>query len=357
MVLTMKLSSFAYNLYDGTADYKRVFPDTPYTDKKSVKLYGDRQRFAITSLPNPIEFFGYVYCFTCILAGPAFEYNDYIRSINGSIFQRSQIPSKVSNKEPSPVLQPLLSLFIGIFCLAVYLMLGSRYSLSKLYNEEFIASTNVFYRMLYTYLALIGERFKYYFIWKMAEGASVLGGFGFEGFDEEGKAKGWEGVSNISIIEFETAPNVQTLTRVWNKRTQGWLERYTYLRYNRNLVITYFVSALWHGLYPGYFIFFASLAIFTEIERLVRIKLNPYIVPEYDGYNMKTYPRSVVGYLYWAINVCMTTVSLNFIAQVFPLRFWGRCHVALMGYYYTPYGLFGLVYVVLKSLRSKKKKE
>jgi hypothetical protein len=29
-------------------------------------------------------------------------------------------------------------------------------------------------------VCLLGERFKFYFAWKVAEGASVLGGFGFE---------------------------------------------------------------------------------------------------------------------------------------------------------------------------------
>ena len=41
MVLTMKLTSFAYNLYDGTADSKAVFAD--HDDKKKAKLYSDRR--------------------------------------------------------------------------------------------------------------------------------------------------------------------------------------------------------------------------------------------------------------------------------------------------------------------------
>ena len=41
MVLTMKLTSFAYNLYDGTADKKNVF--AVHDDKKKIKLYADRK--------------------------------------------------------------------------------------------------------------------------------------------------------------------------------------------------------------------------------------------------------------------------------------------------------------------------
>ena len=39
MVLTMKLTSFAYNLYDGTADKDNVFPSTPHEDKRKAKVY------------------------------------------------------------------------------------------------------------------------------------------------------------------------------------------------------------------------------------------------------------------------------------------------------------------------------
>lgn len=88
MVLTMKLTSFAYNLFDGTADAKNVFPSSPHPDKKVAKVYQDRQRFAIRALPNPLEFFGYVFCFTCLLAGPAFEYSDYLDAIDGRAYKR-----------------------------------------------------------------------------------------------------------------------------------------------------------------------------------------------------------------------------------------------------------------------------
>ena len=41
MVLTMKLTSFAYNLYDGTEDKKNVFAD--HDDKKKKKVYSERK--------------------------------------------------------------------------------------------------------------------------------------------------------------------------------------------------------------------------------------------------------------------------------------------------------------------------
>ncbi|RYY82691.1 hypothetical protein EON63_12865 [archaeon] len=85
MVLTMKLTSFAYNIYDGMYDYNTITQANP--DKSMERIYSSRKKYAITRLPSLLEFMGYIYCFTCILAGPAFEYKDYEDSIDGTSFR------------------------------------------------------------------------------------------------------------------------------------------------------------------------------------------------------------------------------------------------------------------------------
>eukprot|EP01038_Epipyxis_sp_PR26KG_P009308 gene9308-12542_t len=362
MVLTMKLTSFAYNFFDGTADRKRVFPDTPYSDKRVAKVYGDRQRFAIRSLPNPLEFFGYVYCFTCIMAGPAFEYNDYVRSIDGSAFVKKIDDKKndddvaVISAKPSTLLPGLLRLLVGVISLAIHLPLSGHFQVRQLYNPEFIASNPIYYRIVYAYLALTADRFKYYFAWKVAEGASILGGFGFEGYDADGKELGWKGVENIEIITFETAPNIQTLSRAWNKRTQGWLERYTYHRTNKSLLATYFVSAIWHGLYPGFFLFFLTVPILTNIERLVKAKINPLIVPGYDGFNNKTYPDTFIAKVYWFVCWVFVTIFIAYTVQPFSMGSFQNSYTCLAGYYGIPHGVMIVAYTLLELLPSPRKK-
>ena len=34
----------------------------------------------------------------------------------------------------------------------------------------------------------------------------------------------------MDILGFETAGHISSNTRAWNKRSQGWLERYVYMR-------------------------------------------------------------------------------------------------------------------------------
>ena len=96
-------------------------------------------------------------------------------------------------------------------------------------------------------------RFKYYFAWQVAEGSAILSGFGYDS-----KTSGWNNVANMDIVSFEGAQSIRNASRSWNQQTQSWLERYVYTRSGNSLALTYFVSALWHGFYPGYYFFFMS---------------------------------------------------------------------------------------------------
>lgn len=359
MVLTMKLTSFAFNLYDGTYDKERVFKTYPDEDRKNQKIYGQRKKFAITALPNPLEFFGYIYCFTCILAGPAFEYRDYVDSIDGSVFAKPQKEGeKSSAKRPSTLLPGLARLAVGVVSMVGYLQLGARFKISDQYTPSFIAAhPNMLERWALFLVSMFAERLKYYFAWKVAEGASIMGGFGFEGYDKEGKEKGWGGVENIEIVPFELAPNIQTCSRVWNKRTQGWLERYTYQRTNNSLFATYFISALWHGLYPGFFIMFLTVPILTNIERLMRAKINPLIVPGYNPFKPETFPNTFAAKIYWAVCVFFTVNALNYCAMAFNMSSFERCHTALASYKYLGHVLAVALYVVLEIIPGPKKEK
>jgi lysophospholipid acyltransferase len=69
MVLTMKLTAFAYNLHDGRTFAKAKADGKPLSRSDEVM-----SKLAITEFPSLLEFFGYAFCFTAVLAGPSFEY-------------------------------------------------------------------------------------------------------------------------------------------------------------------------------------------------------------------------------------------------------------------------------------------
>lgn len=273
MVLTQKLYMMAYNLYDGELLAKGK------EDRAAKKL----QAYAIFKLPNLIEYLGYTFCFSNLLVGPAYEFASYAHTCDGSLLYgkdgkpRGTIPSNVW-----PTLRPFL---VCLVALVLHVVLGSYFPLQDpadpqnatpvILKDNFLVQP-WYWRYAYMWLALLTFRQRYYFAWKCAEGANNLWYAGFEGFDDDGNVKGWENCSNMNILGFETAPNLQMLSKEWNKKTSLWLTRYVYIRTGGSLLAVYSLSAFWHGFYPGYYLFFLSVPLLTFCERLARKKISPY---------------------------------------------------------------------------------
>jgi hypothetical protein len=272
MVLSMKLYSLAYNIYDGHL-LKIGKPDR--ASKKCEKL-------AVDGVPGFIEFLGYTFNFSTILAGPAFEYKIYADACDGTnLYDKN---GKPKGKIPSQIIPTLKPFIISIVCMGLFVVGSGAYPLLDptdpqnftpvVITEEFLKRPWI-KRYAYTWFSLLCIRMKYYFAWKNAEGACNIWYAGFEGFDEEGKPKGWEYSNNIDILSFETAPSLKILSGSWNKKTANWLGRYVYMRTGGSLVATYGMSAFWHGFYPGYYMFFLTVPLLTFCERIGRKKLSP----------------------------------------------------------------------------------
>jgi hypothetical protein len=377
MVITMKLTSFGYNVQDGYSMKSRapVAGDDKLMDKKAVaakKLWEKRAKYAIKKLPNPLEFFSYAFCFAQLMVGPAFEFTDFIASLDSTHLGSGPSNLKVEDNEKPAFLKGKNSvtdmnagvaaihrMLLGVACMAGYLYLnGNGYSTHHAYDTTWIASRDWWVRGAFIYVCMCSERFKFYFIWKMSEGANILGGFGFQGYEADGKtALGFRGVENIDILGFEFSTSVQTLSRAWNKGTQAWLERYTYSRTGRSVFITYFVSAIWHGLYPGFFLFFLSVPVLTEIERDFKAKINPMVVPAYDGRNVDTYPKGAVPSVYWFLCWVGKLVAMNYVTQTFSMGYLVNSMTALGSYNHVPHITFVALAVVLKLIPGPKKKK
>ena len=272
MVLVMKLYSLGYNLYDG---------EQLAHGNKAAKKYED---VAITELPSFIEFLGYTFNFSSILAGPAFEFKIYKDACDGTHLYDAN--GKPKGKIPSRVLPTMKPFITSLICLGLFVVGTSiiplldvndpQRSLPPIVTGDFMKNHWV-YRFSYSCLAVFFTRQKYYFAWKNAEGACNIYYVGFQGFnDKDGTVKGWDHSCNMDIIEHETAPNVGTSTASWNKKTANWLKRYVYMRTGGSLVATYGMSAFWHGFYPGYYMFFLSVPLMQTCARLGRKKISPH---------------------------------------------------------------------------------
>ncbi|KDO21008.1 hypothetical protein SPRG_13936 [Saprolegnia parasitica CBS 223.65] len=338
MLLVIKLTAFAYNYYDGVVDVKRL--NTPTDNKGLARVYASRKALSVAKMPSFLEFFAYVYCFTTFLAGPAFELREYLDVVNGA-----------KRLGPGRFLATISKFVVGVTFMGLMVAFGGAYPITMLYSDE-IAALPLLERLLKLYICLFFVKAKYYGAWKISEGATVLCGFGFEGFAADGASKGWNGVSNMDVLGFELAPSIREGSRAWNKGTQAWLERYVYSRTGNSLMATYFVSAFWHGFYPGYYIFFMSIPLPTAVNRVAFKRIRPYFLEADGSFGAKKRVYDVIG------TIC-TIFTLHYLVIPFQALSWEHSLAALTHMKFSGHIIMAVLYVVfsLVPMRKLKTKE
>ncbi|TYZ65735.1 hypothetical protein PybrP1_011996 [[Pythium] brassicae (nom. inval.)] len=332
MLLLIKLTSFAFNCHDGAV---AAATTVRASDPPAVaKMKQSCQRFALAAMPSLLQFFGYVYGFTTFIAGPAFEYREYLNSVEGTAFVFNG-----ARRVPSCALAALKKLCIGVFFLALLAVYGAHANLPAVLSRDEPLALK-WGRIL---LALFLTRGKYYAAWKLAEGATILSGAGFEGFDAQGNTKGWNGVSNIDILGFEFAESVRDLTRSWNKGTQAWLERYVYSRSGNSLIATYLCSAIWHGFYPGYYLFFLTIPLATSVNRLARKHIRPLFLASGDALKLA----------YDGVGMLCTALMINYLAVSFVVLSWEQAIAGFRSMHFAGHLGLGAAFVLLSLVPSK----
>lgn len=169
MVLTQKLYMIGYNLFDGEQLAKGK-------EDRAAKKCSD---VALKETPGLLEFLGYTFCFSNLLAGPATEYAVYARAAEGTLFFDDK--GKPKGKMPSTVWPTLRPFLTSMLNLGLFVVITGNFPLLDtvdpqrntpvVISEEFL-SKGFFYRYAYYWFGLFGLREKYYFGWKNAEGAN-----------------------------------------------------------------------------------------------------------------------------------------------------------------------------------------
>eukprot|EP00824_Muranothrix_gubernata_P023004 TRINITY_DN5884_c0_g2_i1.p1 TRINITY_DN5884_c0_g2~~TRINITY_DN5884_c0_g2_i1.p1 ORF type:complete len:260 (+),score=26.66 TRINITY_DN5884_c0_g2_i1:81-782(+) len=164
-------------------------------------------------------------------------------------------------------------------------------------------------------------RCKYYSGWLLAEAAQIVNGFGYNGRDAQGHAR-WDRLTNVDPWAFETAQNLRGVVDSWNQSTAYWLKNYVYMRTTLpgkkppvwSLYATFLTSALWHGLYPGYFLFFLSMAMATTVAQQVRHRIRPLFL----------HRGTIVKLFYDGISLVATVATANYLAGGFEALSWEK---------------------------------
>lgn len=258
MVLTLKLSSFGFNYYDGNCN--------------SEKLTETQKKRAIKELPGLLEYYGFVFFFCGYLAGPHIEIKEYQDFISLEQFRDEVCKGRI----PPTTVPALTALSRGILMLPI-LILQSKYPTIYLTQPKYLYETPFYEQMFRMWLHPTLSRMKYYFGWYVSEGAFIACGASYNGKNKDGTIK-WDRFVNVYISMVEAAVNIRSITMWWNIRTADWLKEYIYLRLAPEgqkptlvaTVTTYAVSAFWHGFYPGYYLFFLTTALYTEVAKDMR---------------------------------------------------------------------------------------
>ena len=275
MVMLMKLSAFCWNVADGR------LPDDQLSD-----FQRDR---ALKELPSLLDFAGYVLFFPALLGGPAFDYAEYRRWIDTTMFD---LPAQVDPSKKPPVRKKrriprsgtpaMMKAASGLVWVLLYIFLSGPYSHELLLSDAY-TQYGLFRRIWVLYLTTLVARFKYYGAWSLTEGACILAGLGYNGVDAVTGKVSWNRLENINPWQVETAQNARAYLGGWNINTNNWLRNYVYLRVTprgkkpgfRASLITFGTSALWHGFYPGYYLTFV-LASF--IQTAAKSKFTPCVM-------------------------------------------------------------------------------
>lgn len=256
MVLVTKLTSFCWNVHDGRQ---------PQKDLSETQKYA-----AIKEMPGLLDYAAYVLFFPSLFVGPACEYMDYKRWIDTTLFDipPGTDPSKAPPthkqrripRSGTPAMKKAVS---GVIWLLLYIIFRGKFDPSLLLKDEF-ESLPFLRRVFLLHMVGFVARWIYYSVWSLSEGACILTGLGYNGFDPHTGQAHWNHLENVNPVGLETAQNPYLYVGSWNKNTNHWLRSYVYLRVTpkgkkpgfRATLATFVTSAFWHGLYPGYYLTF-----------------------------------------------------------------------------------------------------
>ncbi|KAI9371692.1 MBOAT, membrane-bound O-acyltransferase family-domain-containing protein [Aspergillus egyptiacus] len=312
MVLVMKLSAFCWNVHDGRLPQDQL---------------SDPQKYAaITTFPSILDYAGYVLFFPSLFGGPSFDYVAYRRWIDTTLFEvpPGTDPSKVpptrkKRKIPRSGIPAAKKVVIGLAWIVAFLQLGSVYNKDTVLNDDFLNYS--FIRRAWS-LHMLGfvTRTKYYGVWTLTEGACILSGMGYNGFDPKTGKVFWNRLENIDPWKLETAQNSHAYLGGWNKNTNHWLRNYVYLRVTpkgkkpgfRASLATFGTSAFWHGFYPGYYFSFFLGSFVQTVAKNFRRHVRPFFLSP-DGSTPGPHKRYYDIASWFVTQSIMTFVVMPFI--------------------------------------------
>ncbi|CAG8552738.1 2023_t:CDS:2 [Racocetra fulgida] len=227
-VLCLRMIGFAMDFMDGEKLLKSKPPvnakeNITNTNEKSIDTKKDLQQtdssintrppkqpisfeknVQIATLPPLIETIGYANFFGAFLIGPQFSFHLYRKFITMSLY-------------PDPINVPrgsywfaLKSFLLGALYLGVQQVGSGYFPQAYLLTAEYAAKPFI-HKLIIMWWTGKFILSKYLGVWTLSEGACILSGISFNGYDDNGNPE-WNGLSNIE--------------KVTNKAEKRWAKRF-----------------------------------------------------------------------------------------------------------------------------------
>ncbi|KAH6603414.1 mboat family, partial [Trichoderma cornu-damae] len=327
MVLIMKLSAFCWNVADGQLP--------------AEQLSEFQQNRALRELPSLVDYAAYVLFFPALFAGPAFDYAEYRRWIDTSMFD---VPSQVDAAKKPPVRKKrriprsgtpaAVKAVTGLVWIGLFVGLSGRYSPAIVPTAAF-TERPLLERIWFIHMASLVTRFKFYGVWSLTEGACILAGLGYNGVDPVTGKVSWNRLQNIDPWVVETAQNPRAYLAGWNMNTNNWLRNYIYLRVTprgkkpgfRASMTTFVTSAFWHGFYPGYYLSFVLASLIQTCAKNFRRHVRPFFLdPITGGPTPQKKYYDFATYLVTQLTFSFTTLPFLILTFKDSLRAWANVY-------------------------------
>ncbi len=284
-------------------------------------------------MPSVLEFLGYAFYFPGVLIGPSTRFSDYRAWSTGELFASPKGKEKAATTQypRGRIFASMRELFAGLGFMAIYSVLAPPYSYEKLIGlHGGLGHLSWYQKLLWIQVAGFMARTKYYGIWSLTDGACILSGLGYNGVDPKSGKTRWDRCRNIDIPKIEFANNWKELLDAWNMNTNVWLRNNVYKRIARpgkkpgfkSTMTTFFTSAFWHGLEPGYYMSFVLAGFMQSAAKLLRKHVRPLFfsqpnVPNPTFSNVLTFSPSQLFYCTLSVITCQAT--LNYAVAPFML--------------------------------------
>jgi lysophospholipid acyltransferase len=328
-VLVVKLTALCWNIRDGK--------------QKHEMLSAFQKDRAVRDLPTILDFAGYVLFFPTLLTGPGFDFAEYRRWIDMTMFSQSSTSSYHDTSRvptiPSALLQATSKALQSTLWLLVSIKLSALTPSSTLLSASF-PDHSFIYRLMHIYLFVLTTRTRCYSIWNLTEGSLIATGIGFSGIHPITNKPLWTRMCNVNPLGVETAQNVHEYIGNWNLNTGRWLKNYVYLRVVRQgekpgvsaHLVAFVWSAVWHGFYPTYYVTFVLYSIGGVLAKEARRTLRPVFTTQSDKRLKPLYDLASWGVTHMFFSFASAPFILLSLEST--LRVWSAVHYC---------GIWGLV--------------